>query len=60
MRARRIAHRDCPVRQRGIEDAARFHLVPVVILGVDPEDGDRRHVVLGPHALGELDGRDRL
>ena len=60
MRARRIADGHRPVRERGIEDAARLHLVPVVVLGVDPEDRDRRHVVPRPHAFGELDRRDGL
>jgi hypothetical protein len=36
-----------------IEDTARLDLVPVVVFGVDPEHGDRRHTVLGSHLLGE-------
>ena len=31
-----------------------------MILAVDPEDGDGRHVVLVAHALGEADRGDRL
>jgi hypothetical protein len=43
-----------------IEDAARFHFVPVVIFGVDPEHGDGWDLVLDPHAFGELDCGQRF
>ena len=36
------------------------NLFPVVILGVHPEDGHDRHVVLGLNATRELDRRDGL
>ena len=37
----------------GVEHAARLHLVPVVILGVDPEHRDGGHAMFGGRALGE-------
>ena len=43
-----------------VEDRARADLVPVVILGVDPEDGDGRHAVVARHLLGELERGERL
>ena len=43
-----------------IEDRTRTDLVPVVILGVNPEDGDCRHSVFAPDALGEFERRQRL
>ena len=63
---RRFARRRCAGsgdgarRQRLVEDRTRPDFVPVVILGVDPEDGDGRHVVVARHLLGELDRRQRL
>ena len=60
MRLRRIAGGDGERLHVGIEDAARLDLVPVVILGVDPEHRDRRHAVLGAHLLGEANRGQRL
>ncbi len=55
--ARRISHRDRSRRGICVQHAARLHLVPVVIFGVDPEHRDRGNAVFGPHAFGELQGR---
>ena len=62
-----------PVRRRGapaatrvrgvsslVEHRTRSHFLPVVILGVDPEDRDRRHLVVARDLLGELERRERL
>jgi hypothetical protein len=57
---RRIAGRDRERLHLGVEDAARFDLVPVVILGVDPEHGDRGYAMLGANLLGQSNGRQRL
>jgi hypothetical protein len=43
-----------------IEHRARPHLFPVVIFGVDPEDGHRRHTVVPGHAARQFDGGDGL
>ena len=56
VRAGDVADRDGSRRLVSIEDVARLHLVPVVILGVDPEHGNGGHVMLGPHAFGEAAG----
>ena len=61
VRARRVAGSATrPAPASASSTPARLDLVPVVILGVDPEDGDRRHAVLLPHALGQPDRGDRL
>ena len=61
VRAGRIAERHVLRRFRSASRTPHaLHLVPVVIFGVDPEHGDRGHAVLGPHALGEPDGGQRL
>ncbi len=43
-----------------VEHRTAAHFLPVVILGVDPEDRDGRNAVRRAHLAGELDGRDRL
>ena len=43
-----------------VEHRTRADFLPVVILGVDPEDRDGRHVVVARDLLGELDRRQRL
>ena len=53
MRVRRIAGGDGERLHLGIEHAARLDLVPVVVLGVDPEHRDRRDPVLGSHLFRE-------
>ena len=60
LRARPRRQRDGARRERFVEDRTRPDFVPVVILGVDPEDGDRRHVVIARHLLGELERGQRL
>jgi hypothetical protein len=60
MCARRISHGDRSEVEIGIEDAARLHLVPVVILGVDPENGDGDDAMLLFDAFSETDRRHRL
>jgi hypothetical protein len=60
VRAGWIAERDVLQVQIRIEHAGALHLVPVVILRVDPEDRHGRDAMLGPYALGELDGRERF
>ncbi len=44
----------------GVEHAAAPHFLPVVILGVDPEDRHRGHLVLLLDLLRQRDRRDRL
>ena len=49
---------------RGVSSASktgtRPDFVPVVIFGVDPEDGDGRHLVVARDLLGELERGERL
>ena len=52
--------RDRARRQLVVEHRARADFVPVVVLRVDPEDRDGRHVVVARHLFGELEGGQRL
>ena len=47
-------------RQLLVEHRTRSDFVPVVIFGVDPEDGDGRHLVIARHLFGELQRGERL
>jgi hypothetical protein len=48
------------MRQRAVEDTARFHLVPIVVFGVDPEDGDCRHAMRVSQRVREFNRRQRF
>ena len=43
-----------------VEDGTRPDFFPVVILGVNPEDGDGGDVVIARHLLGKLERGERL
>ena len=43
-----------------VEHVGDLDFLPVVVLGVDPEDGDGGDVLLEAQALGQLDRRQRL
>ena len=58
--ALRLGQRDGPRLELAIEHGAAPHLVPVVILGIDPEDRDGRDAVRRGSLARELDGRDCL
>ena len=46
--------------ERFIEDRTRSDLVPVVILGVNPEHGHDRHVVFARDFFGQFESRQRF
>ena len=56
----RIVERDGHPVERGVEHATRLDLVPVMVLGVNPEHGDRRDAVLGGSPLRQAEGGQRL
>ena len=55
-----VGQRDRCGLEFSIEDGARAHLFPVVILGIDPEHRDRTDALVGRHTAGELDRGDGL
>src|SRR5690606_37486752 len=59
-RAVDIRKRDGFRLEVGVEDGAAADLVPVMVLGIDPEDRDRRHAVFGGGSPGELQRGDGL
>jgi hypothetical protein len=60
MGPRRVTGAQRPDRQVGVEHLARLHFVPVMVLGINPEDGDRRHAMLVPHTIGQTQCGQRL
>jgi hypothetical protein len=60
VRASRIAERQVPQGQVAIEHCRALHLVPVVILSVDPEHRDSRHLLLAAEAFRQPDRVQRL
>ena len=49
-----------PRRQFAVEHGTRTHFLPVVILRVDPEDRDRRHLMVARDLFGQFQRRQRF
>ena len=52
--------RRCCAAQVVIEHRTRPHFIPVVVLGINPEDRDRGHPVFTGHLVGKLECGERL
>ena len=58
--ARRVAERHVLQAKFRVVHADRLHLIPIVILGVDPEHGHDGHAVIFRHLRRQFHRRDRF